>query len=289
MTKPGDGKAILRAVAAVDTPTIVIAPRRRHAAVLRELWAYRELFYFLIWRDMKVRYKQTALGASWVVLQPLLLMVVFTIFIGQLRGVGPEKVPYPIFSFAALVPWTFFANALSGGANSLVTSSNLVSKIYFPRLLVPLAAACSFVVDFVISFLVLLILMAAYQYPPSSKIALAPLVALYIVAVSIGASLLLSALNVRYRDVRYAVPFLVQLWLFASPVAYQFNVVGSQYRLFFALNPMVAGIEGFRIALIGREHVQAIVFVISVCMAVLLFLAGLIYFRRVERTFADVI
>ena len=256
---------------------------------LAELWVYRELFYFLIWRDIKVRYKQTALGASWVVLQPLLLMVVFTIFIGQLRGVGPAGIPYPIFSFAALVPWTFFANALAGGANSLVSSSNLVSKIYFPRVLVPLAAACSYAVDFAISFGVLLLLMAGYRRAPEGWIVLAPVFALYVVAVVIGASFLLSALNVRYRDVRYAVPFLIQLWLFASPVAYQFGVVGSQYRMLFALNPMVAGIAGFRWSLIGGESVPASVFAISALTAIAIVAAGLLYFRRVERTFADVI
>lgn len=276
-------------MAAVEVPTIVIEPRRRYAVRFGELWRYRELFYFLMWRDIKVRYKQTALGASWAVLQPLLLMVVFTIFIGQLRGVGPKGVPYPVFSFAALVPWTFFANALSGGANSLVTSSNLVSKIYFPRLLVPLAAACSFVVDLVIAFIVLLVLMAGYGRTPSVHIFLIPVFSLYVVAVAVGASLLLSALNVRYRDVRYAVPFLIQLWLFASPVAYQFGVVGSQYRLLFALNPMVAGIAGFRSSLIGGEGIPTTVLAISISTAAVLIVLGLLYFRRVERTFADII
>jgi lipopolysaccharide transport system permease protein len=276
-------------VAAADAHTIVIEPRGRYAVRLPELWSYRELFYFLIWRDVKVRYKQTALGASWVVLQPLLLMVVFTIFIGQLRGVGPRGIPYPVFAFSALVPWTFFANALAGGANSLVSSANLVSKIYFPRLLVPLAAACSFVLDFVIAFAVLLLLMAGYHHAPSPHIVLVPLFALYVVAVAVGGSFLLSALNVRYRDVRYAVPFLIQLWLFASPVAYQFNVVGSQYRLLFALNPMVFGIAGFRTSMIGGGWVPLHVMAISASTAVLGVVAGFMYFRRVERTFADVI
>jgi lipopolysaccharide transport system permease protein len=276
-------------VAAADVQTTVIERRRRYAVRMSELWTYRELFYFLIWRDVKVRYKQTALGASWVVLQPLLLMVVFTIFLGQLRGVGPKGVPYPVFSFAALVPWTFFANALAGGANSLVSSANLVSKIYFPRLLVPLAAACSFVLDFAIAFVVLLIVMGGYHRAPTTRIVLVPVFALYVVVVAVGASFLLSALNVRYRDVRYAVPFVIQIWLFASPVAYQFDVVGSQYRLLFALNPMVAGIEGFRASMIGSETPPPLIMTISACTALLLVAIGYFYFRRVERTFADVI
>jgi lipopolysaccharide transport system permease protein len=270
-------------------PSVVIEPRRSASLRLDELWAYRELFYFLMWRDLKVRYKQTALGASWAVLQPLLLMVVFTIFLGRLKGVGPEGVPYPIFAFSALVPWTFFSSALAGAANSVIGSSNLVSKIYFPRILIPLAAPCSFVLDLIIGFCVLLILMAAYQFAPSGQMFLAPVFALYVVGVAIGAGFLLSALNVRYRDVRYAIPFLIQLWLFATPVAYQFSVVGSHYRLLFALNPMVTGIEGFRSAIIGGSGVTGEVFAISTASAVVLFVLGLHYFRRVERTFADVI
>jgi lipopolysaccharide transport system permease protein len=216
-------------------------------------------------------------------------MVVFTIFLGQLSGVGPQGVPYPIFAFAALVPWTFFSNALAGAANSLVASSNLVSKIYFPRILIPLAATCSFLLDLIVSFFILLLLMTAYGYTPSGRIILLPVFVLYVVAVAIGAGFLLSALNVRYRDVRYAVPFLVQLWLFASPVAYQFSVVGSQYRLIFALNPMVAGIEGFRSSLLGTGGLPGEVWAISSTSALALVVAGFLYFRRVERTFADVI
>jgi homopolymeric O-antigen transport system permease protein len=277
------------ATRAVTPPSVVIEPRRSYSLRLGELWAYRELLYFLMWRDIKVRYKQTALGAAWAVLQPLLLMVVFTIFLGQLKGVGPEGVPYPIFSFAALVPWTFFSSALSAGANSLVGSSSLVSKIYFPRLLMPLAACCSFLLDLVISFGVLLILMAGYSFPPSGRVVLVPVFTLYVVVAAIGAGLLLGALNVRYRDVRYAIPFLVQLWLFATPVAYQYSVVGSQYRLIFALNPMVAGIEGFRAALIGTAGIPAEVYAISTASMLVMTMFGFLYFRRVERTFADVI
>jgi homopolymeric O-antigen transport system permease protein len=266
-----------------------IEPRRRYALRLDELWAYRELFYFLMWRDVKVRYKQTALGAAWVVIQPLLLMVVFTIFIGQLHGVGPEGVPYPVFAFSALVPWTFFSNALAGAANSLVGSSSLVSKIYFPRILIALAAPCSFVLDLFISFLVLIVIMIGYSYAPTGPVYLLPVFTLYVIIVAIGAGFLLSALNVRYRDVRYAVPFLIQLWLFATPVAYQFSVVGSQYRLIFALNPMVTGIVGFRSSIIGSSGVPPEVFAVSTASGFVLVVAGFLYFRRVERTFADII
>jgi homopolymeric O-antigen transport system permease protein len=273
----------------VTPPSVVIEPRRSYSLRLGELWAYRELLYFLMWRDIKVRYKQTALGAAWAVLQPLLLMVVFTIFLGQLKGVGPEGVPYPIFSFAALVPWTFFSSALAAGANSLVGSANLVSKIYFPRLLMPLGASLSFLLDFAISFCVLVVLMVGYSFSPSGHAVLLPVFAVYVVVVSVGAGLFLGALNVKYRDVRYVIPFLIQLWLFATPVAYQYSVVGSQYRLIFALNPMVAGIEGFRSALIGASGVPLGVYAISTASAIILTVLGLVYFRRVERTFADVI
>ena len=269
--------------------SVVIEPRGSHALRFGELWAYRELFFFLMWRDIKVRYKQTALGAFWAVLQPLLLMVVFTIFLGQLSGVGPEGVPYPLFSLAGLVPWTFFANGIAGQSNSLVGSSALVSKIYFPRLLLPLAAGCSFILDFVVSFFVLLALMAVYSYPPSAESVLLPVYAFYVLVVAIGAGLWLAALNVRYRDVRYAVPFLIQLWLFATPVAYQFSIVPPAYERIFALNPMVGAIEGFRSSLLGIGGVPADVLVISSVSGILLFVSGFLYFRRVERSFADLI
>jgi homopolymeric O-antigen transport system permease protein len=277
-------------VAAADLPTIVIEPRRTFAVRWKELWDFRELFAFLIWRDIKVRYKQTALGASWALLQPLMLMVVFTLFIGQLHGVGPAGVPYPIFTLSALVPWTFFANAVAGAGNSVVGNAQLVSKVYFPRLLIPTAAAASYLIDLVISFLVLFAMMAGYKFAPSPRIVLVPVFILYVAIVAFGVGLLLAALNVRYRDVRYAVPFLIQFWLFASPVAYQFDVVGSQYRLIFALNPMVTGIEGFRNSVTGSSaHAPASVYAISAASAAVLSLAGLLYFRRVERTFADII
>lgn len=268
---------------------IVIEPRPAYAIRWRELWEFRELFAFLIWRDLKVRYKQTALGASWAVLQPLMLMLVFTVFLGRLRGVGPTDVPYPVFALAGLVTWTYFSNAVAGAANSVVGNEALVSKVYFPRLLIPTAAAASYLIDLAVSFVILLVMMGIYTFTPSAAIVLAPVFAVYVVVVAFGIGLFLAALNVRYRDVRYAVPFLIQFWLFASPVAYQFDVVASRYRLIFALNPLVAGIEGFRSTIIGFEGTPTSVYVISGLSALLLCLFGLVYFRRVERSFADVI
>jgi lipopolysaccharide transport system permease protein len=273
---------------AAHVPDVVIEPERGHALRLGELWAFRELFYFLMWRDVKVRYKQTALGAAWAVLQPLLLMVVFTIFLAG-RGVSPKGIPYPVFALAGLVPWTFFASAVGGGANSFVGNSALVSKIYFPRLLIPIAASCSFLLDFAISFVVLLVAMGLYGIAPSDRALLVLPVALYVAIVAVGIGTLLGALNVRYRDVRYAVPFLIQLWLFASPVAYELSIANDKYRWLLALNPMVAGIGGFRWALISGDEIAQGVAAISVVSGCILVVLGFLYFRRVEDSFADVI
>jgi len=269
-------------------PSVVIEPDRGLAPRLGELWAFRELFYFLMWRDIKVRYKQTALGAAWALLQPLLLMLVFTVFLGG-RGLTPKGIPYPVFTLAALVPWTFFANAVSGGANSIVANPQLVSKVYFPRILIPIAGACSFLLDLVISFVLLLIFMAFYGITPSGHTALLVLLAPYVAIVAVGIGTLLGALNVRYRDVRYAVPFLIQFWLFASPVAYAFSVANGRYRWVLAVNPMVAGIGWFRSALLGQGGVPAGIAVVSIASGFILTVIGLVYFRRVERGFADVI
>ena len=273
---------------ASPVPSVVIEPDRGLTPHLGELWAFRELFYFLMWRDIKVRYKQTALGASWALLQPLLLMLVFTVFLGG-RGLSPKGIPYPVFALAALVPWTFFANAVTGGANSLVGNPQLISKVYFPRILIPIAGACSFLLDFGISFLLLVVFMAIYGIPPSDHVALLIPVSLYVVVVAVGAGMLLGALNVRYRDVRYAVPFLIQFWLFASPVAYAFSVAHGRYHWILALNPMVAGIGVFRSALLGRGGIPTGVAAVSIASGIVLTLLGFVYFRRVERGFADVI
>jgi lipopolysaccharide transport system permease protein len=267
---------------------VVIEPDRGVASNLGELWSFRELFYFLMWRDIKVRYKQTALGAAWALLQPVLLMLVFTVFLGG-RGLSPKGVPYPVFALAALVPWTFFANAVTGGANSLVANPQLVSKVYFPRILIPIAAASSFLLDFGISFVLLLVFMAAYGIVPSGHALLLIPLGLYTAIVSVGVGMLLGALNVRYRDVRYAVPFLMQFWLFASPVAYSFSVAHGGYRWLLALNPMVAGIGWFRSDLLAHGGVPSNIAAVSLASGLILTVLGLAYFRWVERGFADVI
>jgi lipopolysaccharide transport system permease protein len=273
---------------AAPVPSVVIEPDRGLVPHLGELWTFRELFYFLMWRDIKVRYKQTALGAAWAVLQPLLLMAIFTVFLGG-RGLGPKGIPYPVFALAALVPWTFLASAVAGGASSLVSNPQLVSKIYFPRILIPIAGACSFLLDFGISFVLLLVFMGVYGMPPSVHAVLLIPLAMYVALVAVAAGTLLGALNVRYRDVQYAVPFLIQFWLFASPVAYALSVAGSRYRWILALNPMVAGIGEFRSALLGQAGVAPPVAAVSFASGFVLIAVGFVYFRRVERDFADVI
>lgn len=262
-------------------------------AEARELWAFRELLLFLVWRNVKIRYKQTALGASWAVLQPVLLMVVFTIFLGRLGGIEsklPDGLPYPIFTFAALVPWTLFAQGIANGADSLVGNSSLVSKIYFPRLLLPLAAICSFLVDFVIALAVLTLLMIAYGVaPPGPEVLLIVPLTLLALATSVAVGVGLAAVNVRFRDVRYAVPFLVQIWLFASPIAYPASQVPEGWRLVYGLNPMAGVVEGFRWALLGQDWSPGPMIAVSVGVTCLLLVGSLLYFVRTERTFADIV
>jgi lipopolysaccharide transport system permease protein len=262
-------------------------------AEARELWEFRELLLFLVWRNVKIRYKQTALGASWAVLQPLLLMVVFTIFLGRLGGIEsklPSELPYPVFAFAALVPWTLFAQGIANGADSLVGNSNLVSKIYFPRLLLPLAAICSFLVDFVIALAVLVALMLAYGVaPPGVEVLLIVPLTLLALATSVAVGVGLAAVNVRFRDVRYAVPFLVQLWLFASPIAYPASQVPESWRLVYGLNPMAGVVEGFRWALLGQDWSPGPMIAVSVGVTCLLLVVSALYFVRTERTFADIV
>jgi lipopolysaccharide transport system permease protein len=256
---------------------------------LGELWVFRELLYFLTWRDIKVRYKQTALGASWAIIQPLFTMVVFSLFFGRLAGVPSDGVPYPLFSFAALVPWTFFANGLTQSANSVVQSQQLVTKIYFPRLAIPIATVLSGAIDFVIAFVVLLGLMAYYRVAPTVHALLTvPLVLLAFVA-SLGVGLWLAALNVQYRDVRYAVPFLTQLWLFATPIAYPSSLLSEPWRTLYGINPMVGVVEGYRWALLGSGAAPGRMVLVSCVAALAVLVGGILYFRRMERTFADVI
>jgi lipopolysaccharide transport system permease protein len=268
---------------------IVIEPKQRWTGLdLREVWRYRELLYFLAWRDIKVRYKQTVLGAAWAILQPLLAMVVFTIFFGKMARMPSDGVPYAIFSYCGLVPWTYFANALSGAGNSLVGSANLISKVYFPRVIVPGAAIVAGMLDFGIAFLVLLGMLLYYGIVPSWGILLLPVLLLLTMGTALGVGTWLSALNVKYRDVRYAIPFLIQLWMFATPIVYPLSLVPERYRPLVALNPMAGIIEGYRAAVLGRPFQwESLAEAAVLCLALLL--VGVFYFRSVEKTFADVI
>jgi len=256
---------------------------------LDELWEYRELLYFLTWRDIKVRYKQTALGAAWAIIQPFLTMLVFSLFFGRLARVPSDGVPYPIFSFAALVPWTFFANGLSQSSNSLVGSSNLITKVYFPRLTIPISAVLSGVVDFLIAFAVLLAMMLYYGLTPTINVLWLPLFLLLALVASLGVGLWLSALNVEFRDVRYVLPFVVQFWMFATPIAYPSTLLSEPWRQLYGLNPMVGVIEGFRWALLGTNTAPGPIIIVSSLAAVLILAGGAFYFRRVEKTFADLV
>ena len=256
---------------------------------LGELWAYRELLFFLVWRDIKVRYKQTALGAAWAVIQPFLTMVVFSLFFGRLAGVKSDNVPYPIFAYAALVPWTFFANGLSESSNSLVGSANLIKKVYFPRLAVPAAAVLAGLVDFAIAFVVLVGMMFYYGVALTAHVLWLPVFLLLALATALGAGLWLSALNVQFRDVRYVVPFAVQFWLFATPIAYPSSLLPEPWRTVYGLNPMAGVVEGFRWALLGTETRPGAMTLLSALAALLLLLGGAFYFRRMEKTFADVV
>ncbi|HEX8141053.1 MAG TPA: ABC transporter permease [Pyrinomonadaceae bacterium] len=256
---------------------------------LRELWEYRELLFFLIWRDIKVRYKQTALGAAWAIIQPFFTMVVFSLFFGRLAKVPSDGIPYPIFSYAALVPWTFFANGLSEASNSLVSSSNLIKKIYFPRLAIPMATVLAGVIDFVISFAVLVLMMLYYGITPTWNTLWLPLFLLLALITSLGVGLWLSAMNVKFRDVRYVVPFIVQFWMFATPIAYPSSLLPEPWRTLYGLNPMVGVVEGFRWALLGTDTRPHAVVALSALAALLILIGGAFYFRRMEKMFADVV
>jgi lipopolysaccharide transport system permease protein len=281
-----------RRPATVGRPaTIRIRPHHGWVSLdWRELWSYRELGYFLVWRDLKVRYKQTVFGALWAIIQPFMLMVVFSLFLGSMRGIAPTGVPYPLFAFSGLVPWTLFSQSVTGSSNSLVGASNLIQKVYFPRLLLPISAIGSNLLDFVIAMVVLGLMMLYFGVLPSLAVLwLIPLTALALTA-ALAVGILLSALNVRYRDIRYVVPFLIQLGLFASPVAYSSDIVPAQWRTLYELNPMAGVLEGSRWALLGQGTPPPIeVFVVSAVGTVIVLILGLAYFRRVERTFADII
>jgi lipopolysaccharide transport system permease protein len=271
-------------------PVTVIEPPRRWLPLdLRELWDQRELVYFLAWRDIKVRYKQTALGASWAILQPVFGMVVFSVFFGRLGKIPSDGLPYPLWSFAGLVPWTFFSQGLTQASNSLVLSQNLLRKVYFPRLAIPIATVLSCALDLVLAFVVLVAMMAFYGVHPSLRaFAVIPLAALAFAA-ALGVGLWLAALSVRYRDVRYVVPFLVQFWLFATPIAYPSSLLPAQWRVLYAINPMTGVVEGFRWALLGARTAPGSMLVASTAAAIVILVSGAYYFRSVERTFADLV
>jgi len=275
----------------VESPyKVIIKPSRGWFTLrLNDLWQYRELLYFLTWRDIKVRYKQTVLGAAWAIIQPFFTMVVFTLFFGKLAKIPSEGVPYPIFSYAGLLPWTFFAQAMNQSSDSLVGNANLITKVYFPRLVIPLSAGLAPLVDFCIAFIVLIAMMFYYQIFPTGTLIWLPVFLLLAFATSLGVGLWLSALNVQYRDVRYTIPFLTQLWLFATPVIYPSSAVHGPWRILLGLNPMTGVVEGFRWALLGIGEAPGGMIYTSMGVALLLVLTGVIYFNRMEKTFADVV
>jgi lipopolysaccharide transport system permease protein len=272
-----------------SNPVLKIRASHRLSLNLKDIWEYRELLYFLVWRNIKIRYKQTALGATWAVLQPLLTMLVFTVFFGRLAKVPSDGIPYPVFAFTALLPWQLFAFALNESSNSLVASQNLITKVYFPRLVIPLSSTLTGLVDFAISFCVLLVLMVYYHITPSKALVWLPAFLLLALAAALSVGLWLSALNVKYRDVRYTIPFMTQFWMFATPVAYSSSLVPEPWRRWYGLNPMAGVVEGFRWALLGKSGGVGPLLWVSLAAVLLLLTGGLFYFRRTESTFADIV
>lgn len=281
-----------------DVPLIRLKPSRGWVSLkLAELWRYRELLYFFTWRDLKIRYKQTVMGASWAIIQPFFTMVIFSLFFGRLAKIPSDGVPYPIFSYTALVPWTFFANGLLQGANVLVNNSDMIRKIYFPRLSMPIATVMAGLVDFFLAFIVLLGMIVAYNLIPAANynapitwtILWLPLFLLLAIVTTLGVAFWLSAMNAQFRDVRYIVPFLVQAWMFLTPIAYPSSLVAMPWRLLFGLNPMAGVVEGFRWALLGTDTAPGPLILVSAVVAVIFLVSGAFYFRRMERVMADVI
>jgi lipopolysaccharide transport system permease protein len=277
-----------------QTPITYLKPPKGLAALnLRDLWDYRELIYFLTWRDIKVRYKQTLLGFAWVVLQPVINMVVFTILFGGLLNVPTGGVPYPIFSFAALLPWTYFATSLSRSSTTLVGSANLISKVYFPRMVIPISGVLSGFVDFAISLVILIVMMLIYKVIPTWNLLLLPLFLILAMLTALGFGLWLSALNVRFRDINHLVPFIIEIWKYATPVIYSSTLIPEKFRFLLGLNPLTGVVEGFRWAILGQQYVETFnpgpLFVISILITLVILISGIIFFRNTERTFADII
>jgi lipopolysaccharide transport system permease protein len=276
--------------AKVLTPSLRIDPPSRWISVdFRELWEYRELLYFLTWRDIKVRYKQTVLGAAWAIIQPVFMMVVFSIFFGRLAKVPSDGIPYPVFTFCALLPWQLFAHAVAESSNSLVGNQNLITKVYFPRLVIPLSAVLSGLVDFVIAFIVLLALILWYGIIPGWAIVTLPAFVLLAICTALAVGLWLSALSVQYRDVRYLINFVLQFWLFATPVVYPSSIVPEKWRILYGLNPMAGVVEGFRWALLGKSSALGSILWVSVGVVAVILVGGIYYFRRMEQEFADIV
>jgi lipopolysaccharide transport system permease protein len=274
-----------------STPVITIRPTSGWASLrLREVWAYRELLYFFVWRNLKVRYRQTAIGALWAIFQPVALVVIFTLILGRVPGLAPEGVPYALFALAGLVPWTLFSQGLNSASSSVVDAANMVQKVYFPRLLLPISAALSYLLDFAIATLLLLVLVLIGGYGVSLAWLAKPLLAALVLATVLGAGFWLASLNVRYRDIKHAVPFVIQLWFFATPIVYSSEIVPDELWLLYHLNPMAGVVEGFRWALFANDGAAPIpALLLGTAVALMLLLSGQAYFRRTERTFADVI
>jgi lipopolysaccharide transport system permease protein len=274
----------------VRKPMVEVHPREGLFELdLQEVWNYRELLYFLVWREVKVRYKQTAVGVAWVLLQPLLTMAIFTVIFGFFARLPSDGLPYPVFAYAALLPWTYFSEAISRSGLSLVGDANLLRKVYFPRLIIPLAAVLAPLVDFCLSFLLFLCLMTWYGIPPTWGVLVLPFFLFIALLTALAMGLWLAALNVRYRDVRHAIPFLIQFLMYASPVAYAVSVVPEQWRALYSLNPMVGVIEGFRWGLLGKANPDFYAMAVSTMGVLIILIGGLLFFKQMERTFADIV
>jgi lipopolysaccharide transport system permease protein len=272
-----------------EKPVVQIRPGSKWVALnLRDLWSYRDLLYFLTWRDVRVRYKQTVLGAAWAVIQPLFTMLIFTLFFGKLAGIGSDGIPYPLFAFAALLPWTFFSNAVSNSGNSLVGSSNLITKVYFPRMIIPGAAVAAGLIDLAIAFVLLTALMFYYGIPGTTNLLFLPVPVVMVTLLALGVGMLMSALNVKYRDIRYALPFMIQLLMFATPIIYPLSLVPQKWRWMMEINPLTGIIECFRSALFGK-HFDWSAILISTTTTLALLVYSAFIFRRMEKSFADVV
>lgn len=272
-----------------ELPTLVIRPPRKWVPIdISELWNYRELLYFFVWRDVKIRYKQTGLGVAWAVIQPLFTMVIFSVIFGGLAKIPSEGIPYPLFTLAALLPWQLFSEGMTRSTLSMVSNAPIMTKVYFPRLIMPIAGILSPVVDFLVAIIILVLMMAYYGFMPTVNVVFLPAFILLGLATSLAVGLWLSALNVQYRDFQYTVPFLIQIWLYASPVVYATSLVPAQYQLIYGLNPMAGVIEGFRWALLGTAPPSGVIG-LSVIVVIVLLVSGAFYFKKMEQYFADIV